>query len=308
MLQPVGHRRFQFGVDRRRHSRLNLAGQGLANLYRPLIHAETVFGVIFKQGEAPGRAMPLRVRRIGDGRRGRPPDGRATGGVGDHHAVAEELRHQFGVRSLAATGAGTGELLQRLGKLTSLDRQLLRLGNGLFRQADGKFPPFLALRPLAFQRLHHQRLGFGRADVDAIAAARAIQRGYRQVKPEAGEANSGLGDEACRRRPQFVVADQDRPDHRVRTDKGALVALDAVVGLPLWRFDGNAPLFPGRPAQREGPVLAAIKGADRQPIPLFAVHGNHHVFDEFRQGLVRLPRRIFGSFPGIRHHDPDQTF
>ena len=127
------------------------------------------------------------------------------------------------------------------------------------------------------------------------------------MEPESGEANSRLGDKAGRRFPEFVVADQNRPDRRMRTDKGALIALDAVFRLPLWRFAGNAPFFPGRPAQRKGSVLAAIKGANRQPVPLFAVHGHHHIPNECGQGFVRLYRRILGSFPGVRRHDPDQA-
>ena len=51
---------------------------------------------------------------VGRGRQVAAVDRRAAGGVGDQHAVAEELRGEADVRGLAAADAGAGELEQRL--------------------------------------------------------------------------------------------------------------------------------------------------------------------------------------------------
>ena len=42
------------------------------------------------------------------------PNRRAAGRIGDDHSLAEELRQEFDVRRLAAAGARTVELEQRL--------------------------------------------------------------------------------------------------------------------------------------------------------------------------------------------------
>ena len=72
---------------------------------------------LFHDGPAPlGVGRPRRGRQV------RAVDRRATGGVGDDHAVAEELAHELDVRRLAAAGARAGELEQRLEHLRALHR------------------------------------------------------------------------------------------------------------------------------------------------------------------------------------------
>ena len=77
----------------------------------------------------PGRG-PRALMRVGRGGQVAAVDRRAAGGVGDHHAVAEELRQQLDVGRLAAAGAGAGELEQRLQELRALDRVELDLACG----------------------------------------------------------------------------------------------------------------------------------------------------------------------------------
>ena len=107
--QPVG----QVGAD--------LVRQGahqVAALIRLLVHrqaqAQAELGVVLEQGVVPGRASPLRVHRVGGGGQVAAVDGGAAGGIGDQHAVAEELGGELDVGGLAAAHAGPGELEQGL--------------------------------------------------------------------------------------------------------------------------------------------------------------------------------------------------
>ena len=97
--------------------------------------AEPELGVVLEQRVAPRRAATLVVDGPRRRRQVAAVDRRAAGGVGDHHAVAEQLGGQLDVRRLAAAGAGTGELEQRLQGLRALDRVVrqqvaVELGDG----------------------------------------------------------------------------------------------------------------------------------------------------------------------------------
>ena len=70
----------------------------LAALLDALQHAKAELGVVFKQGVLPRRAAALAVLRVGEARLGAAPDGGAARGVGDIHALAEELGGELGVR------------------------------------------------------------------------------------------------------------------------------------------------------------------------------------------------------------------
>jgi hypothetical protein len=65
------------------------------------------------------------------------------------------------------------------------------------------------------------------------------------MEAEAGKTNSRLDGEISRSRFEFVVTSKNRADYGVRAYEGALVALDAIVELPLWHLDGNSAFFPG---------------------------------------------------------------
>ena len=83
---------------------------------------EPELGVVLEQRVVPGRAASLGVRRPRRGGQVGAVDGRAPGGVGDDHAVAEQLGDELDVGRLAAAGTGTGELEQRLERLGTLHR------------------------------------------------------------------------------------------------------------------------------------------------------------------------------------------
>jgi hypothetical protein len=88
-------------------------GQQLAGVDGLLVHrqaqAQAELGVVFEEGIVPARPPALRVGGVGGGGQIAAVDGGTAGGVGDQHAVAEELGRQLDVGGLAAPHAGPGE-------------------------------------------------------------------------------------------------------------------------------------------------------------------------------------------------------
>ena len=80
-------------------------------------HAEPELGVVLEQAVVPRRPAPLAVGRPRRSGQVAAIDRRATGGIGDDHPVAEQLRHELDVWRLAAPSTGAGELEQRLERL-----------------------------------------------------------------------------------------------------------------------------------------------------------------------------------------------
>ena len=113
-------------------------------------HAEAELGVVFEQRVGPGRSAALVVGAVGRGRQVAAVDRGAAGGVGDQHAVAEELGHQLDVRRFAAAGAGAGELEERLEQLDVLHLAEARALCGRSRGSSGRSPSWrLRLRAAA---------------------------------------------------------------------------------------------------------------------------------------------------------------
>ena len=67
----------------------------------------------------------------------------------------------------------------------------------------------------------------------------------------------------------------------MRTDEGALVALDTLFGVPAGNAGGNAALFKGGDAIGEGAVGHVFKGGDRQAVAV-------HLVDGLEQGFRNL--------------------
>ena len=142
--------------------------------------AQAELGIVFEERVGPGRAASFVVGAVGRGGQVAAVDGRAAGGVGDHHAVAEELGDQLDVGRFAATGAGAGELEQRLEQLDVLHlggRKQLAVG---FGKAQEEIP--VGGFGFAQRRLGRHvdgavldfALALGRADFHAERAAGAI--------------------------------------------------------------------------------------------------------------------------------------
>ena len=248
------------------------------------VHAVAELGAVLKEGVFPGGASALLVHRVGGGGSTAAPDGGAAGGVGDVHPVAEELGDQLDIGSLAAAGAGAGELEERLLELAAL-HGLLGEGEGLFGDVLQAVVKDLLLVQLALQGLHGESLGLGRAGLDAGAAAGAVQHGN----------GHGIGVDLAALAPHvvhlgalggihhFVGIHDHGTDAGVGTDIGADVALDAVVLVPGRNLDGDAPLFKGSGALGQGAVGPGHELGDGDGVAAHGVGGDHDVLDVLGQ-------------------------
>ena len=245
-------------------------------------HTETELSVVFEQGVRPGRTSALLVGGIRHGRCGSAPDGGAARRVRDHHAVTEQLRNDLDVRGLAAACACAGEFEVREGELGTLDGTLVH--DSLLADLHAELPVG-AFSFLRSERFHGESLLalLARADVGAVAAAEAVERGDLHSVCHAGDflADGGDGREACRCLCLFVLGQQDRTDRCVRADEGALVALDAVFRMPHGYLDRNAALLVSSGAAGERAVFDAFEGGDGQLVAFLAVHRYEDLFDEF---------------------------
>ena len=149
-----------------------MAGDALADLGDAQVHAQAVFGVVFKEGVSPGRALSQFVFAVGHGGCAGAPDGGAAGGVGNHHAITEELGDEFGVGGFTAAGAGAGEFEEGLFELAAFDGFFVH-GVGFFGDGEADVPEF-DLAFLGFDGFHDEGFFFGGADVSAVAAAGAV--------------------------------------------------------------------------------------------------------------------------------------
>ncbi len=132
--------------------------------------------VVLKQRICPCRTASISIFRVRRGRQIAAVNRGASGRVGDDQPIAEELREQFDVRRLAATGARSGELKQRLLHLHFAHVISRNLAAIHFRNRKEEIPVGalgFAQRQL---RLHvdglQSRFGFVacRANIDADAA------------------------------------------------------------------------------------------------------------------------------------------
>ena len=141
---------------------------------------EPELGVVLEQRVVPRRPAALGVGRPRRGRQVGAVDRRAAGGVGDDHAVAEELADELDVGRLAAAGAGAGELEQRLEHLRALHRVVRQQVAVEVRDREEVLPAAALDVAVDRHRFHVDRLvadlglALGRAHVDAHAAAGAV--------------------------------------------------------------------------------------------------------------------------------------
>ncbi len=222
------------------------------------------------------------IRAVRRSREGSSVDGGAARRVGDHHVVAEQLGDGLDVRGFAAARAGAAEFEQRL-------RELGILHVGRFRKdvilvADLRVEVVEAL--LFFQLLlsvdHDKGLPRSRADVDAVAAARAVQHGDRK-----GEGiflqrcPAGRALQALRRLFEIFLFENERTDGGVRADEGTGGTLDALARIPFRNQDSDAPLLKGGCAGRHGAVGVGQEGTDRKAVSVLRVDDVGDGFHEF---------------------------
>ena len=170
----------------------------------------------------------------------------------------------------------------------------------------GDVLPILLLGHLLLQRAHHQRLLLGRADVHAVRAARTVER--RDLDAELvllGLAQPLLPFHA--RCGGLGLRREERTDHGVRADIGALVALDTVLDLPLGNIHGDAALLVGGRAILPRTVLTARESRYRQVIALQPVDRLDDLTHEFGTRSVRdmCEALVVDLCPFGRHLDLD---
>jgi len=85
---------------------LHVGLQVVADLLAAQIYAQAVLRVILEQRVCPCGALTFLVYGVRTGGSRAAPDGRAAGGVGNKHMIAEELGHKAGVAGLGAACAG----------------------------------------------------------------------------------------------------------------------------------------------------------------------------------------------------------
>ena len=248
-------------ADRRRQRLEQRAGRPLLRLEtQPDAQAE--LGVVLEERVGPRRSPALAVGGPGGGGQVAPVDGGAAGRVGHQQAIAEELGEQLEVGGLAATGAGPGELEERLEDRGPLDRVVgeqapVELGDGPEEVPAGALGVAVLEDGLQVERLvPGLGLGPARADLDAEAAAGAVVGGHLDGQQMTGEllGAEGLGEESRGSRLDGLGSEDLHPDRRVRADDRALPAVAADGGIPDRDLGGDGPLLEARGPRGEAAV------------------------------------------------------
>ena len=271
------------------------------------MHTEAVFSGVFEQGVAPSGTEAVLIGAVGHGGSGAAPDGGTAGGVGDHHAFAEELGDELHVGGLAAAGAGAGEFQQGLAELGTLEGAAVDqiVLDGDVGIGEGKVGNLIGL--LGFQRLHGQSAFLSGADVGAGTAAEAVFSVHLDAELEALEFLAGGvdGDEAGGSAFEFFRSSEDGTDGGMGAGHGAAVALDALGGIPFGNHDGHAALFAGGGA--EGHDTGGIESGDGQLVALLGEDGTNDVGD-VGIGVVVDGGGVSGIGPGFGVLDLDESF
>ena len=284
---------------------LHRGGDRLTDAVGTEVHAETELAEVLEQGVLPGRAVARGVGAVRAGREGSAVDGGATGGVRDHHVVAEQLGDGLDVRGLTAARASAGELEERLGELGVLHVgelvHILLVADLLVQVVE------VGLLGLVLDvRDHGEGLVLGEADVHAVAATGAVVHGdgegvlpvleVRLALSHLDGGGSGGG---------FLVGEEERTDGGVRADEGAAVALDTLLGVPHRDHHGDAALLEGGGAGRHGAVGVRHEGADREGVAGLGVHDVRDFLDEGGSQTVLVRVLELGGQVGPLGRDVD---
>ncbi|CAN3974044.1 1-deoxy-D-xylulose-5-phosphate synthase, partial [Dysosmobacter welbionis] len=233
-------------------------------------------------GVGPSGTMAFLVGAIGRGGSRTAPDGGAAGGVGDVHPVTEQLGNQAGIAGLGAAGAGAGELQHGLTELAALDGVVLHVL--LLGHLGDAVVEDLLLGGLLL--LVHHGQGVHRALAHAHGAAHAVQRadGHGVLVHalalaglhvhDLGGGGGILG---------LLLRQSEGTDGGVGADIGAVVALDALGGIPSGNGHGHAALLIGGGAQLELAVHMLDEGGHGQAVAVHAAHGVQNRADLLHQ-------------------------
>ena len=263
--------------------------------------------VVLEQAVRPRGALAFLVDRVGRSGSRAAPDGRAAGRVRDEHVVAEELGHESRIARLRAARAGARELEVRLGKLAELhvvrSEHVLLLADLRHHVVE-----HFLLFELALHRNHLDRVH--RALADAHAAAHAVQRADRHGELVRALALAGLDLRKLRLRrgrSGLLSGQGEGTDGGVRAHKRALVALHALLRIPLGNADRDAALLVGGSAQFEGAVRVVHEGADGQRVAVHLVDRVEDVRDHLhglgKAFLALVLLHVFRRRPARRDLD-----
>ena len=212
-------------------------------------------------------------------------DGGASGGVGDDHAIAEELADELDVWGFAATGAGAGEFEERLDELGAFDGRLFDLGSGFVGEGVEELEVVVLGFGVVEAIFHFEgALGGGGALAYADAATGAVFG----VDLDAHEGTfldlfalpftRGEGFGCALEGFGFEGLDADGG---VWAGDGAEGASDTGFGVPDGDFAGDAAFFPLRGCGRE--VSVGVEGAGGEGFAFVLEELGHDVFDIVRR-------------------------
>ena len=257
-----------------------------------------MLGVVLEQGVSPCGTVAGLVGGVGGSRSGAAPDGRAAGGVGDIHLIAEQLGYQAGISGLGAACAGTGELEQRSLVLAADNGAVCNLI--LDGDVCDHVIEYGLLRILALTGDHLERIG--RADAYADAAAHAVEgRNSEGVFVDALALACLLVDDSCALRSvgSLFFGQKVRADSCVRADEGALVALCAGLCVPLGNHDRDAALLIGGCALLECAVCVINKDGNRERIAVHKADRSHDGVDHLDELLGAVLADSLGSVNSV---------
>ena len=276
----------EFFADRSRHAPDQFLRElGLLIDGKP--EAQTELRIVFEKRVRPGGTAAGCVFRPGRGGQVAAVNRRASGSVGNDGPVAEQLRHQLEIWSFAATRAGAGELEQRFLNLLLADVGDLNVAAVQFRDLEEEVPVVALGHAQRRLRHHVDRLEpcFGlvldRTNLDADAATGAIfRRHLNRVLEALPFFVAGLGGfERLRSALQFFRVVNLDADDRMRTNHGALSALNADLRIPGRDFERQVALLPFRGSG--GKSAVDWKCAHRQFVATSRIDHAQHVALEF---------------------------
>ena len=293
VLQPLTEQIRQLARKRlsRLQNRLHQTLQHTTTLRHRHRHAQTVLGVVLEQRVRPCRSLTTRVVRVRVERSRSSPDRRATRRVRNVHALTEQLRDQLHVRRLSASVARSAELQQRLVELHRT-HVVATHQIALVRNRHRVLPVATLLLLHLLEVLHHQRLVSAR--LHAQLASRAIHRRHLDAETQIAQRTAARRLqrlEALRSLLRLLLRQQDRTNARVRTYRRTLVALNALVDLPLGIHHRNTTLLVLRRSRRHHATGSERRHGQR--VALVAHDRQHHLVHELGSTLqhVRLLHR-----------------
>lgn len=131
--------------------------------------------------------------------------------------------------------------------------------------------------------LHLEGLGLCRANRHAVVATGAVFNGHLYAEVERLEAFAFGGDafHVLRRGGCFICIKQEGADTGMWANVGALIALDAGLGIPAGNLCCGGAFFPSGGSEWKGAILASKEGADWKGIAALCIDGVANFPNEF---------------------------